>query len=250
MSEEDALVDEFFSEVNDKYYPQVLEGIDMLEGGDLGEGIEILSRPLHTIKGVTGFMSGFEYASGFTHKVEDFLKKVQAGSVEQSSENITLLSRAVNMIFQVVEQIRDEGVPDEEEPNEILGKIDEASGSGPQDEALAFDGVDTEEKQGVLVLRVKDARVHLAPQRDLLTSAIMQADPGSSILLDLSRVLTFNSAAWETIAAYSEAFKIAVFGMCPACKTTFYSWGMDDRVAVHPDEESYFTNAAPGTENN
>ncbi|GEM_PF-453123 len=249
MSEEDALVDEFFSEVNDKYYPQVLEGIGMLEGGDIGEGIEILSRPLHTIKGVTGFMAGFEYASGFTHKVEDFLKKVQAGGVEQSSENITLLSRAVNMIFQVVEQIRDDGAPDEQEPDEVLKKIDEASGTGGGEEALAFDGVDTEEKEDVLVLRVKDARVHLGPQRDLLTSAIIKAEPGSKILLDLSGVLTFNSAAWETVAAYSEAFEIAVSGMCPACKTTFFSWGMDDKIAVYPDEDSYFKNAASGTEN-
>lgn len=240
MSEDDALVDEFFSEVNDKYYPQVLEGIEMLEGGDLNEGIEILSRPLHTIKGVTGFMAGFEYASGFTHKVEDFLKKVQAGSVEQSSENINLLSQAVNMIFQVVEQIHDDGTPNEEEPNEVLGKIDIASGSGGAEEALAFNGVATEEKQGALILRIQDARVHLGPQRELLTQAIITAEPGGKILLDLSAVLSFNSAAWETVAAYSEAFEIAAIGMHPACKATFYAWGMDNKIAHFPDEESYF----------
>ncbi len=240
MSEDDALVDEFFSEVNDKYYPQVLEGIEMLEGGNVSEGIEILSRPLHTIKGVTGFMTGFEYASGFTHKVEDFLKKVQSGGVEQSPDNITLLSRAVNMIFQVVEQLKEDGVPDETEPNEVLEKIAEASGSGGGDEALAFDGVDTEEKNGALVLRIKDARVHFAAQRDLLTSAILKAEPGSKVLLDLSRVLTFNSAAWDTVVSYSEVFDIAAAGLCPACKEVFFSWGFDNNIPLYPDEESYF----------
>lgn len=242
MSEDDALVDEFFSEVNDKYYPQVLEGISMLEAGDVGEGIEILSRPLHTIKGVTGFMGGFEYASGFTHKVEDFLKKVQAGSVEQSSDNITLLSRAVNMIFQVVEQIRDDGTPDETEPDEVLGKIEEASHSGDEKETLEFNGVDTEEKDGILILRVKDARVHFAPQRDLLITAILKAEPGGKILVDLSSVLTFNSAAWDTINAYSEAFDISVFGMSPACKDVFYAWGVDKNITAYSDEETYFGN--------
>lgn len=240
MSEDDALVDEFFSEVNDKYYPQVLEGIEMLEGGDIAEGIEILSRPLHTIKGVTGFMAGFEYASGFTHKVEDFLKKVQSGDVEQSSDNITLLSRSVNMIFQVVEQLKEDGEPDETEPNEVLDKIAEASSSGEGGEALAFDGVDTEEKDGVLILRVKDARVHLAPQRELLTSAILKAEPGSKVLVDLTRVLTFNSAAWDTLISYSEAFDISAMGLNPSCKEVFYAWGFDGNISLFSDEDTFF----------
>lgn len=240
MSEDDALVDEFFSEVNDKYYPQVLEAIDQLEGGDIVDGIEVLSRPLHTIKGVTGFMAGFEYASGFTHKVEDFLKKVQSGSVEQSPENITLLSRAVNMIFQVVEQIKEDGTPDETEPNEVLGEIDRASDSGGGEDSLHFDGVETEEKDGVLILRIKDARVHLAAQRELLTSAILKAEPGSRVFMDLSQTLTFNSAAWDTIVAYSEAFDISAAGLCSACKEVFFAWGFDRSITLYPDEDTYF----------
>ncbi|WP_147822099.1 histidine kinase [Salidesulfovibrio onnuriiensis] len=240
MSEDDALVDEFFSEVNDKYYPQVMEGIELLEGGDIAEGIEILSRPLHTIKGVTGFMAGFEYASGFTHKVEDFLKKVQAGSVDRSSDNITLLSRAVNMIFQVIEQLKEDGVPDETEPNEVLDKIADASSGDGGEESLAFDGVDTEEKNGVLVLRVKDARVHLAAQRELLVSALLKAEPGGKVLVDLSTVLTFNSAAWDTLISYSEAFEISAVGLGPACKEVFFSWGFDSNITLFPDEDTYF----------
>ena len=91
----DALSEEFFAEVADKYYPQVLEGLEVLGAGEVPQGIEILARPLHTIKGVTGFMPGFEDASAITHKVESFLKKLQAGTLPHSPDNISLAVHAV-----------------------------------------------------------------------------------------------------------------------------------------------------------
>ena len=123
MSADDPMVEEFFGEVNDKYYPQVLEGLDLLDEGRVEPAVDILARPLHTIKGVAGFMGGFEPASDFTHKVEDFLKLIQAGDVEPSEANLTLLSRGVNLIFNVLEQIRDTGEPDAAETGAYLEEL-------------------------------------------------------------------------------------------------------------------------------
>lgn len=237
---EDPMVEEFFSELNDKYYPQVMEGLEMLEGNDVGEGIEILARPLHTIKGVTGFMAGFEEASHFTHKIEDFLKKVQAGEVESTSENLTLLSRGINMIFQVLEQLRD-GSLDEEEQEEVLTLIKDAGSSGPVETETVGEGVDVETRDGVTIIRVKDPRVHLDSQTKAIISAILVVEPGDSILLDLSQVLTFGSAAWGKVASMGTTFKIAACGLTSDAKQTLYAWDFDSIISIYTDEDTYFT---------
>ncbi len=236
---EDPMVEEFFSEVNDKYYPQVMDGLEMLEGERLAEGIEILARPLHTIKGVTGFMGGFEEASHFTHKIEDFLKKVQAGDVDSSYENITLLSRGVNMIFQVLEQLRD-GNPDREEQDEILELIRAASESGQEQSEVTGAGVDVETRDGVTLIRVKDPRVHLDGHFKPIISAILSVEPGDSILLDLSQVLTFGSAAWAAVASMGTTFKIAACSLSAEARMTLYAWGFDQTISIYDDEETYF----------
>lgn len=237
---DDPMVEEFFSEVNDKYYPQVMEGLEMLEGDDVNEGIEILARPLHTIKGVTGFMAGFEPASHFTHKIEDFLKKVQAGEVEGSSENLTLLSRGVNMIFQVLEQLRDDDV-DEEEQEEVLGLIKKASSSGQKEAEVAGAGVSVENRDEITIIRVKDPRVHLEAHFKPILGAIMMVEPGDKILLDLSEVLTFGSTAWSAVSSMGTTFKISACSLTPDAKQTLYAWGFDSTIAIYPDEDTYFT---------
>lgn len=237
---DDPMVEEFFSEVNDKYYPQVMEGLEMLEGNQIADGIEILARPLHTIKGVTGFMPGFEPASHFTHKIEDFLKKVQAGEVESNSTNVTLLSRGINMIFQVLEQLR-EGDVDDEEQEEVLSLIAEASSSGQIEEEIAGAGVTVSNRDGVTVILVKDPRVHLDPQFKPIISAILSVEPGDRILLDLSEVLTFGSTAWGAVASMGTTFKVAACNLSAAAKQTLYGWGFDSTIAVYPDQDTYFT---------
>ena len=237
---DDPMVEEFFSEVNDKYYPQVMEGLELLEQKAVGEGIEILARPLHTIKGVTGFMAGFEPASHFTHKIEDFLKKVQAGEVESTTDNLTLLSRGINMIFQVLEQLRD-GDPDEEEQKEILGLILEASSSGQVESEAAGAGVEVSTRGDVTVIRVKDPRVHLDKQFKPIISAILCVEPGDRILIDLTDVLSFGSTAWSAVSSMGTTFKIAACALRPDVKQIFYAWGFDKIIAAYPDADTYFT---------
>lgn len=240
MAEEDPLVEEFFSEVNDKYYPQVMEALEMLDSGDINDGIEILSRPLHTIKGVTGFMGGFEPASEYTHKVEDFMKMVQAGDVEADSANIILLSRSVNMIFQVVETLRDTGAMDIPEAEELLAAIAEASSSGGGDEEVQAEGVDSNEECGVVILKVKDKRVHLGPQRAAIVEAVITAGPDNTLLLDLSDVLTVGSRAWEEIAMLANTFDLTIVGMSPDASGVFHMWGFNKILPHHTDKETYF----------
>lgn len=237
---DDPMVEEFFSELNDKYYPQVMEGLEMLEGDDLSEAIETLSRPLHTIKGVTGFMPGFEPASHFTHQIEDFLKKVQGGEVESTADNVTLLSRGVNMIFQVLEQLRD-GDVDEEEQEEVLNLIAEASSHGQSDEEVAGAGVSVDTRDGITIIRVKDPRVHLEPHFKPIMGAIMMVEPGDPVLLDLSEVMTFGSTAWGAVASMGTTFKVAACSLTSDAKQTFYAWGFDKTIAIYPDEDTYFT---------
>ncbi len=230
---QDPMVEEFFSEVNDKYSPQVLEALEMLDKGEVQQGIEMLARPLHTIKGVTGFIPGFEAASSFTHKVEDFLKKIQSGEAAPSEENVALLSRGVNMIFTAVEQIRDTGAADQGELSEILALL--AGAAGPQNscESGPTDLFKTEERDGLLVMAILVQRVHLTGQREALAQALANAAPGQSVLIDLSGVLTFGSGAWETVAAQAESHDIAVCGMSYDCRSTFYSWGIDRSVKAY-----------------
>ncbi|WP_419787448.1 Hpt domain-containing protein [Pseudodesulfovibrio sp.] len=237
---DDPMVEEFFSEVNDKYYPQVMEGLELLEQKAVGEGIEILARPLHTIKGVTGFMAGFEPASHFTHKIEDFLKKVQAGEVESTTDNLTLLSRGINMIFQVLEQLRD-GDRDEDEEKEVLDLILTASSSGQVEAEATGAGVEVSTRNDVTIIRVKDPRVHIEPHFKPIISAILSIEPGDSILLDLEDVLTFGSTAWSAVASMGVTFKIAACNLSSDAKQILYTWGFDKTIAVYPDVDTYFT---------
>jgi hypothetical protein len=245
MGEDDAMVEEFFSEVNDKYSPQVMEGLGLLEAGDIPGGIEILARPLHTIKGVTGFMTGFEAASRFTHKVEDYLKKIQSGEVEPTEQNVTLLSLGVNMIFTVIEQIREQGAPDEAETTEMLELLRQASGPGGPTAAEAKARVEIEARDGIMVLRILARRIHLGPERDTLTRAVAAIPEGGRVLLDFSGVLTVGSAAWEALAALAEKREIAVTGLSFDCRSVFYSWGLDRALQAFASAEDYFQTACP-----
>lgn len=245
MSDDDAMVEEFFSELNDKYYPQVLEGLELLDGGEVAQGVEVLARPLHTIKGVSGFMSGFEAASKFTHKVEDYLKKIQAGEVDSGEENVGLLTKGVNMIFQVLEQIRETGAPDPEETEALLKEILERSAGKAQAKAEVSDCLDVELRDGVIVLRILAPRIHLEPDRKKISTVLSDAKAGKKVLIDLSKTKTFNSAAWEDVAAYAEKCDISVTGMGYTLKDVFYAWGFDREIKTYDDEKNFWKELTP-----
>ena len=232
----DALSEEFFAEVADKYYPQVLEGLQLLGTGDVAGGFEILSRPLHTIKGVTGFMSGFEAASAFTHKVESFLKKLQAGSLPPEADNLALAAHGVNTIFAVIDQIRVSGAPDQ---GEIAAVAEALAAASAQDESAACPRaascLSLEQAGGHSVLRVTAPRIHRKEQRDQIVGAILGQPQQTPLVLDLSAVKTFGSSAWEDIAALAGHWSISVRGLFGAARETFHASEMESLLAVLPD---------------
>lgn len=235
----DALTEEFFAEVSDKYYPQVLEGLERLGAGDVAGGIEILSRPLHTIKGVTGFMPGFEDASGFTHKVESFLKKLQSGSLDHSPDNLSLATYGVNSIFSVIEQIRDLGAPDQDEMQAVCEMLEAASGgkasaAGPAGASCLV----VRQEQNRAMLRITAPRIHRKHQRDQIVGAIIAQPQETPVVLDVSLVKTFGSSAWEDISALAGHWGISVCGLSGAVRETFHAGGMDALMPVLPPEPS------------
>lgn len=229
----DALSEEFFAEVSDKYYPQVLEGLELLGAGEVLQGIEILGRPLHTIKGVTGFMPGFEAASNITHKVESFLKKLQATTLPHSADNISLAVYGVNSVFAVIEQIRDQGEPDMAEIEAVCSVLETASGAGEKSASASAASCLSVEKgpEGARVV-ITAPRIHRKAQRDQITGAIIALPQETPVVIDVSAAKSFGTVAWEDIASLTAYWNISVAGLCGAPKETFYAADMDARISL------------------
>ncbi|WP_320172575.1 histidine kinase [Maridesulfovibrio sp.] len=239
MSEDDSLVEEFFSEVNDKYYPQVLEGIDLLDEQCIEEGIEILSRPLHTIKGVTGFMSGFEPASAFTHKVESFLKKMQSGEVDRKLPQIALAIESVNSIFMLIEQLRETGSYDKAATDDIESRL---SGEGsPSSVAGPETGspVEVESLEDSEIVTVKARRLFHQDQLQALREKMDSMDAGRPVLFDFSESVSVGSTFFELIAEYADSREIGLTGMNNQSMGIFYSWGFQKYLPVFESRESF-----------
>lgn len=236
----DALSEEFFAEVADKYYPQVLEGLEALGAGEVGRGIETLARPLHTIKGVTGFMPGFEDASAITHKVESFLKKLQAGTLPSSSDNISLAVYGVNSVFAVIEQIRDQGAPDKDEMEAVAAVLEAASeGQAQSSNACGVNCVNTRGEGRATVVEPTCRRLHRKGDRDQVVGAILATPQETPVILDCSAMLTVGSAMWEDLAGLAGMWSISVRGLSAPGRETFMATGSDGRMTLVP--------AAPAT---
>ncbi len=231
----DALSEEFFAEVADKYYPQVLEGLEVLGAGEVGQGIEILARPLHTIKGVTGFMPGFEDASAITHKVESFLKKLQAGTLPHSSDNLSLAVYGVNSVFAVIEQIRDQGAPDKGELEAVAAVLEAASGGqAKSNQTCGANCVITRSEGGAAVVALTCRRLHRKAERDQVVGAILATPQETPVILDCAAVLTVGSAMWDDLAGLAGMWTISVRGLSAPGRETFMATGSDARMALVP----------------
>ncbi len=236
----DPMVEEFFAELNDKYYPQVVLGLELLDNNQMQDAVETLSRPLHTIKGVAGFMAGFEEGSLFTHKVEDFLKAMQAGTIPDSEENLGLAARAVNMVFQVLEQLRDQGTLDQDETNEVLQLLLDAAPGDKISFKEASKCFVTEEHDGVTVISGRCRRIHTKAQRLQLNDCLALLPDKTCTFLDFSKVLTCDSSTWEGIMPHAERLDLSVGGLTAPCQSVFISWGFDKAIATHTDRELFF----------
>ncbi|MDD4951662.1 MAG: Hpt domain-containing protein [Desulfovibrionaceae bacterium] len=238
MNENEALVEEFMAELNDKYYPQVARGLELVEAGEIGPGMDMLARPLHTIKGVTGFMSGFEPASRFTHKVENLLKRIRSAQARPERSDLDLFSRSVNAIFSLIENIKDQGRADLEQLDELTALLEAAAGqkiaaAPSQDPGLAR----LENGPNGAIIGFRPGRVHLEPERRALAEALKSLPPDAGLTIDLTGVASFGSAAWEVLADSTRDRSVSVTGMAPACREVFYAYGYDRDIRVLADED-------------
>ncbi len=239
MSDDDSLIEEFFSEVNDKYYPQVLEGIDLLDEQCIEEGIEVLSRPLHTIKGVTGFMSGFEPASTFTHKVESFLKKMQAGEIERKLPQIALAIESVNSIFMIIEQLRESGSFDKDLTDDIEARL---SGEGEGNAGIGPESaipIETQSLPEAEIFILKAKRLYHPDQLQVVREALDKLDDNKRILFDFEATTSVGSSLFELIASFSDTHEIGITAMNSHCTGTFYSWGFEKHLTVYKNKDTF-----------
>ncbi|WP_031481964.1 histidine kinase [Maridesulfovibrio frigidus] len=246
MSDDDSLVEEFFSEVNDKYYPQVLEGINLLDEEQIEEGIEVLSRPLHTIKGVTGFMTGFEPASGFTHKVESFLKKMESGEVKRELPQIALAIESVNSIFILIEQLRNTGTYDPEFTASIESRLlgEDKLVAGPADSGL--NPIEIESVDGAEIISLAVNRLYLASQRNPVKDVLQNIGTGRRVLFDFSNTLSVGSSLFEVMASFSQDLEIGIIGMNSLCSANFHTWGFSRYLTEYDSRENFLSNNLSG----
>ncbi|SMF19227.1 histidine kinase [Desulfovibrio gilichinskyi] len=246
MSEDDSLIEEFFSEVNDKYYPQVLEGIDLLDEQQIEEGIEILSRPLHTIKGVTGFMSGFEPASTFTHKVESFLRKMQSGEIGRSLPQIALAIESVNSIFILIEQLRNTGTYDTEFTTDIEERL---LGEGKPAAVTLGNGLSPVEIESIdenKIITISVNRLYLYEQREAVKKNLHDIPTNSRVLFDFTNTLSVGSSLFELIVSFSDRLEISITGMNNLCSSTFHSWGFSRYITEYDNRETFLADNISG----
>lgn len=234
MSEQDDMVTEFYSQVNDDFYPLIMEGTELLGEGNLQQGIEVLSRPLHTIKGVTGFMSGFETVSSFTHHVESYLKKLQAGELDERDEFVTLGVQAVLHVFQLLDQIQEQGVVDADELAGLESRLEQAASGDAESPDAGLEQLEIEEADGVLVLHVGMPRVHLAPQRASLREALESVRDAPRLRLDLSQVRSMSPRSFEILELFAQEHELELEGMSAGCRATYYAWGFDQSLHESP----------------
>lgn len=238
MNDNDELLTSFLNEIED-HYEEVSRGIDMIKSNHVSNGIDTILRPLHSIKGTSGFVGGLEPVSEFTHKVEDYLKEIQNGKIQTTPHVVNFMIGAVENVFTSLDQVRNGKKLDVTEGYENLANIDKAIRIPlpPQKESIHI-----ENKNSVVFLRVKIPRVHLPGQYHLLTDAFKKISDAEQIVLDLASVYSIGSTAWGSIWQAGKKTKISIIRMNETCRTVFTIWGFDKFMEIFESEEDFWEN--------
>ena len=229
------ILDGFFADVEESFAPQVAEAQARLRAGDVSAGVDMMMRPLHTIKGTTAFL-GLTEISGYTHKVEELLKSIQNGAPAGDPERLT---HAVDMVFSLLELAREgRGA----EGSGHLGLLEEMENWGAPRES----GVSVEQAGAATVLRVIYPRVHLPSQWTDIERALGGMQAGAEVGVDLTRVRTLNSTAWGLLLEAGRRCRLSVFGLMPANRSIFYAWGFNAVIRDFEDEAAWSAAVAGG----
>lgn len=233
MDEE--LLQGFFTDVEESFYPQVTEAITLVGDGRLSDGVDMMMRPLHTIKGTSAFL-GLSEISEFTHFVEDHLKDVQKTG---STDDPDFLIRSVDTVFAMLERARKGESLEGAGHREILEQI-QGAGRKTASGDNGSGGISVDTVDGVTVISIREKRVHLPRQYQPVLDTLSSLEKGTPVLIDISGVRTLNSTTWGAIRTAADHCRIAVAGMGPACRSVFFSWEFDRYIDNYPTAEDFW----------
>lgn len=254
----DEILIDFIAEAED-YYQIIQQAISLLRQGQAQGGVDAMLRPLHTIKGTSGFIPGLEKLKTYTHQLEDILKQIQGRRQPLESQVVDALIRAVDEVFNLLEQVkRGQGELDDQNAQEVLAALHQAlegqvrgpssgwfpprilSGESAATQNGAEGRITAAVQLGVMLVRVEMPRLHLAWQCSPLAEAIAKADPKYPVAIDLSAVRTISSTAWGEIWEASMGHEVTLIGLRPAVLATFQAWGLDARMHTFADEAAFW----------
>ncbi|MEK9543256.1 MAG: Hpt domain-containing protein [Luminiphilus sp.] len=150
------------SEVQDVFFEECLEGLDVLESGLLNldqstdiEEINAIFRAAHSIKGGAGTF-GFPEISAFTHVMETLLDEMRDGRRAIEREAVDRLLASVDVLRGMVDAAQ-EGVANDEEKvqevqsglEELLAQTADGSASASSETTAETPAADTAEQSGV-----------------------------------------------------------------------------------------------------
>ena len=150
------------SEVQDVFFEECLEGLDVLESGLLNldqstdiEEISAIFRAAHSIKGGAGTF-GFPEISAFTHVMETLLDEMRDGRRAIEREAVDRLLASVDVLRGMVDAAQ-EGVANDEEKvqevqsglEELLAQTADGSASASSETTAETPAADTAEQSGV-----------------------------------------------------------------------------------------------------
>lgn len=231
------LLEGFFLDVDETFSPQVAQAMDLARSGELHASVDMMLRPLHTIKGTAAFL-GMTEISAFAHVVEDHLKALQGG---QAAQDTAFMLRCVDMVFHLLELARSGTSLHGAGHEELTAQI---GNGGPAKQPERGELLEISLQDQVIVLRALAARVHLPHQYAPLLQALAELPDGSEVLLDLEKVRTLNSTAWGGIWLAAGRLCLHVAAMSAACHSTYTIWGFAARMTEHASQEDFWRSRA------
>ncbi|WP_028573218.1 Hpt domain-containing protein [Desulfonatronum lacustre] len=234
FDDDEELFQGFFLDVEESFSPQVAEALSLVRSGQVEAGIDMMFRPLHTIKGTSTFIN-LSDISTYTHKVEDYMKAIQSGRIPRTDQAVDLLIQAVDMVFSLLDKAKVRASLDQDEIRRMEARL-AGNASSPVESSgpVGSEHLMVEHGEDNVLIRLLLPRIHLPGHSEPLLAALRQLPKGQRVVLDLSKVRTMNSTTWGAIFAASQILDISVTGLTGACRTTFYAWGFEQRIREIP----------------
>lgn len=236
METDKELLISFFSETED-YCEEITRGLGLINSNQISAGIDVVLRPLHSLKGTSGFIGGLENISHFTHKVEDFLKEVQNGKIPVMPQTMELITRSVDMVFIVIEEAKIGEKFGNSAYKEVVASIEKMMHSELQRDEEKIDII---RKKNICFVKINMKRIHLPAHYQPVINVFDRFKNGENVVLDFSQVRTINSTAWGAIWVAGERMNISVVGLSESCKTTFLAWGFDGHINSFKTEADFW----------